>query len=148
MSKRDYRSVTALALLCIALGLFVTFQFLRLPFGDERGWVIWEKCWYVASHPGVLFSSMENLLAVSSFFSLALLVLGSPFLVRPLAVSAPLRWVMRAWSALVLAGVWSVFWDASHSFESTVFPCLMLTPVFNLTGLMVLGKRKADGISL
>jgi hypothetical protein len=122
----------ALALLIAALVCWIAFHLLPMDRGGGRGWELWRQI-LRAPRRGSMFG-WENLLSISGFLTLALLVPASPFLAPLLRSSAPCRWLAVLASGAALANFGGAL-AATHD-SSFAFGCLVASIVLNFIGLV------------
>ncbi|MCW1921597.1 hypothetical protein OKA05_03465 [Luteolibacter arcticus] len=93
------------ALLIAALVCWIGFHL--LPIDDYmRGWELWKRIWEITTRgyrPG-----WQNLIAISAFLAIAILVTASPFVTLPLRTSKPCRWLAIVASGAALLGLGSL----------------------------------------
>jgi hypothetical protein len=128
-----------IALLIAALVCWIGFHL--LPIHDYmRGWELWKRTWEIMTRGSL--PPWQNMIAVSAFLTIAVLVTASPFVTILLRTSKPCRWLVIGASGAALLGLGSLIVDDSPS--GPALPFLLAAMALNFVGLICLRAPRLD----
>lgn len=137
--KMSGQRIISMALLIVALAMFLAMNFLPMTRFDENelGWRVWQEIWQIIQDPAYI-NQWSSAVGLSSFFTFSLLTVASPFLGN-VWVKSLLAWsISVTFSGVAAAGFWlMIFQDGSTEGFVAGGWCLMISPGLNFAGLLL-----------
>ena len=145
-------NLVSLAFLIASAATFAAFHFLvGFTNQDEgsRGWTVWTEIWDIVRETSVL-EDPAAVIALASFFTFVVLVLCSPFLRALYRKSRVIWWLVTVMSGMATIGfAMAVFSNNPPENLRAGGICLLVTPLLNLVGLLLIrGEKRIYGNDL